>query len=457
MHRVAVWQVTAHGRQQFQSSYRDDGLATVVRAVEEVLAHTPGDVLVFLPGVGEIRRVGQALATLAVRQNLAVMPLYGDLPAEQQDAVLVPGATQSRAGDERGRDVDHHRRSHCGRGYGPRARHAFRRACRTRSAGPVENLERVCRAAGRTSREDSARSGFAALDERRTTCSSESRRARNPAGRSGGTSLATARLGRGRRRPLSLVRAPRELSLAQAEALLTRLGALVEGKITELGRALVRVPAHPRIARLLVEGQALGIPALRATTAALLSERSPFVPNFGHPNVRKTQFQSESDVVDRVVVLEELEKGNPAAKAGLNIGAAHFVLQAKNNWSKSWKKSEPVPFLNKLRKRRTRRSTLSSGGVSRSRRPPSRNERPAWRHGGRAVDEAGLPKCRDTGAVVPLCRRRRRQDQGTCTASLGIEREWLDPNLLAVRDSVNFDARSGGSSTAADLLGRSRS
>lgn len=74
----------------FNPLFRDEGLATVVRGVEEVLAHTSGDILVFLPGVGEIRRVGQELSSLAARHNLAIMPLYGDLPAEQQDAVLGP-------------------------------------------------------------------------------------------------------------------------------------------------------------------------------------------------------------------------------------------------------------------------------------------------------------------------------------------------------------------------------
>ncbi len=74
----------------FNPLFRDDGLASVLGAIEEALAHTSGDVLVFLPGVGEIRRVGQELVRLAERLNLAVMPLYGDLPAEQQDAVLGP-------------------------------------------------------------------------------------------------------------------------------------------------------------------------------------------------------------------------------------------------------------------------------------------------------------------------------------------------------------------------------
>ena len=59
-------------------------------AVRQILDRTPGDVLVFLPGVGEIRQTARRLEPLAAARNLAVMPLYGDLPAEKQDAVLGP-------------------------------------------------------------------------------------------------------------------------------------------------------------------------------------------------------------------------------------------------------------------------------------------------------------------------------------------------------------------------------
>lgn len=59
--------------------------------VEQVLKESTGDVLVFLPGVGEIRKTAARLTGLAEELDLAVMELYGDLPADQQDAVLAPG------------------------------------------------------------------------------------------------------------------------------------------------------------------------------------------------------------------------------------------------------------------------------------------------------------------------------------------------------------------------------
>src|SRR5262249_8191596 len=70
--------------------------------------------------------------------------------------------------------------------------------------------------------------------------------------------------------------APPEAAAEQSLTLLRRLGALDEGGITEIGRALARLPVHPRLGRLLLEGQRLGNPERAALAAALLSERDPF-------------------------------------------------------------------------------------------------------------------------------------------------------------------------------------
>jgi ATP-dependent helicase HrpB len=61
----------------------------VPQAVRRALAETTGDVLVFLPGAGEIRRCAEALADLAGR--IDVRPLYGDLPFAEQERAILPG------------------------------------------------------------------------------------------------------------------------------------------------------------------------------------------------------------------------------------------------------------------------------------------------------------------------------------------------------------------------------
>ena len=59
--------------------------APVARAVRRALEDVDGDVLAFLPGAGEIRSVAGILGVVA---GVDVVPLYGALPGEAQDAAL---------------------------------------------------------------------------------------------------------------------------------------------------------------------------------------------------------------------------------------------------------------------------------------------------------------------------------------------------------------------------------
>ncbi|WP_297541819.1 ATP-dependent helicase HrpB [Amycolatopsis sp.] len=62
--------------------------ATVARTVHTALSQVDGDLLVFLPGAGEIARVGGMLSGLG---SVDVFPLHGRLSAERQDAALRTG------------------------------------------------------------------------------------------------------------------------------------------------------------------------------------------------------------------------------------------------------------------------------------------------------------------------------------------------------------------------------
>ncbi len=64
--------------------------AAAARAAERLLDRCDGDLLLFLPGLHEIRQTAHHLEAAARERGLAVLPLYGDLPAEQQDAALAP-------------------------------------------------------------------------------------------------------------------------------------------------------------------------------------------------------------------------------------------------------------------------------------------------------------------------------------------------------------------------------
>ena len=67
---------------------------------------------------------------------------------------------------------------------------------------------------------------------------------------------------------------PPEESLAGAERLLESSGALREGKLTSIGKKLIRLPVHPRVGRLLIAAAKAGCADQGANLAALLSERT---------------------------------------------------------------------------------------------------------------------------------------------------------------------------------------
>ena len=70
---------------------RDEALEQQARrAVEHALQQHPGDVLVFLPGQQEIARTEAALQSSAALAEVAVLPLHGELPLERQSAALQP-------------------------------------------------------------------------------------------------------------------------------------------------------------------------------------------------------------------------------------------------------------------------------------------------------------------------------------------------------------------------------
>jgi len=115
-------------------------VARVASAVEEILARqdSPGDVLVFLPGAEEIRRVSGHLEALAERLDLALLPLHGSLPPEQQILAL-----QNHSFDQHCRDLADDRRRPVGRRqrFGPRP--GFRFSPWTGSAGTSADQQGV--------------------------------------------------------------------------------------------------------------------------------------------------------------------------------------------------------------------------------------------------------------------------------------------------------------------------
>jgi len=60
-------------------------------AVERIVnSGDPGDILVFMPGMGEINSTINALRAARAQEKLAFIPLHGDLPPEDQDRAFQP-------------------------------------------------------------------------------------------------------------------------------------------------------------------------------------------------------------------------------------------------------------------------------------------------------------------------------------------------------------------------------
>ncbi len=78
----------AHARAASVSSDRDQTEA-IADAVQELLADTTGDILVFLSGEREIRDTADALTALELR-NTQILPLYSRLSAAEQHRVFAP-------------------------------------------------------------------------------------------------------------------------------------------------------------------------------------------------------------------------------------------------------------------------------------------------------------------------------------------------------------------------------
>ena len=316
-----------------------DVVDRVVEGVEKALAATDGHVLVFLPGVGEIMRTAGALDGLADRHGHEVVILHGELPPEQQDRALEETGARKIVLATNIAET-----SLTISGVTAVVDSGLVRQMRVSPATGLPRLELVpiSRAAA------DQRAGRAGR-----TCPGlcirlwdEASHAHRPAAelpeilRSDFSGPFLALLALGEADGFPWLDAPTPEALAQARTLLAMLGAveLDGGKttITPLGRELTRLPAHPRLARLLLAGSRHGVLREAAVAAAMLSERDPFrtaAHGARGPRDRMTT-RTRSDVVDRVVALQAFHAGTPLGDSPalshleLHPGGARTVLRA---------------------------------------------------------------------------------------------------------------------------------
>lgn len=241
----------------------DHVAATVRRAWQE----TEGDLLVFLPGAGEIGSVQRRLA------GLPIVVLHGRLPAGQQDAALTPGDRRvvlSTAVAESSLTVPGVRVVvDAGLARVPRTDHA-------RGLGSLVTV-RAARAstvqrAGRAGREGPGvvYRCWSERDDERLPAQPEPEVA---VAELTGFALALAGWGHPDGTGLALPDAPPEAAMRVARATLQALGAVdADGRITARGRRIARVGAHPRLARALLDGAPLVGARRAAEVVAMLAD-----------------------------------------------------------------------------------------------------------------------------------------------------------------------------------------
>lgn len=259
--------------------YAKEGLEPrVVQSVLQALNDEPGSVLVFLPGQAEIRRVNDQLGeALQGRSDILLCPLHGELDLKDQRAAIEPAPAGKRKVvlatniAETSLTIDGVRvvvdagfarvpRFDPASGMTRLDTQRISRASATQRAGRAGRLQPgVCyRLWSQAQHEQMAAYGSAEILQADLA----------------GLALQLARWGV-TPQELAWLDAPPSAAYAQARDLLQRLGALAEnnGQLTPHGQAMAELPAHPRIAHLLLRGQALGLGNLACDVAALLGER----------------------------------------------------------------------------------------------------------------------------------------------------------------------------------------
>lgn len=271
---------------------------TVVRSIERALAEETGDVLVFLPGTGEIRRVESMLAERRPAGGVRVLPLHGQLPQEAQDRAIAPAK--------------------------PGERKVVLSTSIAETSLTIEGVRVVIDSGWMRVQKFSPQTGMSRLETVRVSLDAADQR-RGRAGRLGPgvcyrlwaereeaafaphrtpelleadlapLALELAEWGAGDPSELSWLDMPPAAAFSQARELLRALGALGDnGAITAHGRRMAAIGVHPRLAHMIVRAVPLGLGAAACSLAALLGERDIFRREAGGPENADLQLRLEA-------------------------------------------------------------------------------------------------------------------------------------------------------------------
>lgn len=420
----------------------------VASGAMRALEASRGDVLVFLPGVGEIRRARSELEPRAARAGVALHELYGDLPGHEQDALLRPGKQRKIVLATNVAET-----SITIEGVSAVVDAGWARVLRFDNGVGLDRLEleRISRAsadqrAGRAGRTQAGlclrlwtervQRSLADHDDpellRVDLCSSV---------------LQLLAFGEQDILNFPWFEAPPRSSLERALELLRELGALEAtngSRLSSLGSSLARLPIHPRLGRLLIEGRERGVLEETALVGALLSERDPFLRGARGP--RRAQHHSDCDVWDRVRVLIEFEaSGRSQSELGeLNPSAARFVLRSRDALLRDVERAEgPEGALASDPELALRQALLAAypDRVVARRASDARRGVMVGGRGVRLTEASAVLDGQYYLAVDLDAGRAGERAEAEVRLASRVELDWLNPQLLSTRTETEFDPR----------------
>jgi len=294
------------------------------RVTRRALAEQTGDLLVFLPGGGEIRALA---ARLADRSDVVVAPLYGDLPKESQDAAIRPRADGRRrvvlATDiaETSLTID---------GVSTVVDGGYCRQPRFDPNSGLSRLEtlRISRASAEQRAGRAGRQGpggcYRLWTEAQQRELAERAEPEIRVADLGPLALELLRWGVADPASLAWLDPPPAGHWAQALDGLRGLGLTdADGQLTPLGREVAELGTQPRLGVLLAEGRARGVAALAADLVALLEERDP---------LRGRGTMPSTDLELRLHALADARART--APTSVDVGQLRRVERTARHWSK---------------------------------------------------------------------------------------------------------------------------
>ena len=284
-----------------------------VNVIRKVLSNQEGDILVFLPGVGEIRSAKELLEKEFV--NICFQPLYGDLPMQkQQEATLLhPQGKRkvvlSTSIAETSLTIEGIKIV-IDSGYCRVPRFDHKTSLTRLETIPISQ-DIATQRAGRSGR-TAAGICYRLWSEASHLKLLPHRKPEIMEADLAPVIIELAQWGVSNINSLTWLNIPPNNSVLQAQKVLEELGAIKLSKITLRGKEMLRLPTHPRIAHLLLEGKSFNLISRATDIAAILEERDPLQKEAGANLTLRIEalrkWRKNEFVLADKIILERIER-----------------------------------------------------------------------------------------------------------------------------------------------------